>query len=146
MFKETIFNYLDADDSGEFEEYWGTEFQDMLVSGSRTSYRLEKYLACDEYYRIRVILTALVRDFNLPSVRFTYAIALTIYAMTNQNDGQTSEVTKNIADAELALLLQHLLTDNEEDGETEKDLFDKNVEMVASRWNEYLRAPKKFVL
>jgi hypothetical protein len=147
MFKKTMFHYLDERDERDFKEFWGTEHQSILVAGSKTSYRLQKYLPENEYYRIRVILTALVRDFELPAVRYTYAIALTIYTISLQEGTTVSEEIKNIADAELALLIEHLLTDEDDDeDDTERNLYDRNIEMVLRRWNEYLSAPSEFVL
>lgn len=147
MFENTIYKYLDDDDRNDFESFWGTEHQSLLVAGSKTSNRLKKYLPEKEYYRIRVILTALVRDFKLPSARYTYAIAVMMYAITLKEDVKVSDDIKDIVDAELALLIEHLSTDDdEEDGDTEKSLFDQGIEMVLSRWNEYLSAPSAFVL
>jgi len=87
-----------------------------------------------------------VRDFKLPSVRYTYAIALTMYAMSVQNDNNVLEADRNITNMELALLLEHLMTDNDDEENTERALFDRDLEMVNKRWNEYLSAPTEFVL
>ncbi len=145
MFEETMFHYLNERDERDFKEFWGTSDQSILVAGRKTSRRLEKYLPEKEYNRIRVILAVLVRDFELPAIRYTYAIALMIYAMSLQEANESKEI-KNIANAELAFLLEHLQTDNDADGDTERALFDRNVEMVTKRWNEYLSAPSEFVL
>ncbi len=144
-FANTSFYYLDKRDSLDFQEHFGTEFQDILVSGRKTIYRLEKYISEKEFYRIKVILTALVRDFNLPPVRYTSAIALTLYAMTLQTDNNVSEEIKDILNIELALLLQHLMLDDYE-GNSERELFDRDFAMVSERWNEYLSKPSEFVL
>ena len=141
-----MFHYLDESDTKKFREFWGTDFESMLVAGSKTSNRLKKYLSEKEYYKIRIILTALVRDFELPAVRYTSAIALTIYLISIEKDSKISEATKNIAMAEQALLLEHLMTDNDDDDNTERDLFDINIESVTQRWNEFLTAPSEFVL
>jgi hypothetical protein len=140
------FNYLDESDAKEFEEHLGTVFQEILVSGRKTLYRIEKYIPEKEYYRIRVVLTALVRDFNLSAVRYTGAIALAIYAMVLQRDDSVLVETKNVVSAELALLLEHLMSDNDDDGNSERELFERDFEMVTKRWSEYLKAPSEFVL
>ncbi|MEC4729097.1 hypothetical protein HWQ46_26690 [Shewanella sp. D64] len=95
-----MFAYLDEDDRKEFEHYLGTDLEDMLVSGSRTNRRLECYLDQSEFFKFRLILTALVKDFNFPCVRFTSALALTIYSVTMES----SCLQKNMQD----IVLQEL--------------------------------------
>ena len=146
MFENTMFHYLDESDTKKFKEYWGTDLESMLVAGSKTSRRLQKYLPEKEYYKIRIILTALVRDFELPAVRYTSAIALTIYVISIEKDSNISEATKNIAMAEQALLVVHLMEDNDDNGNAERDLFDRNIKSITLRWNEFLTAPSEFVL
>jgi len=141
-----MFHYLDESDTKKFREFWGTDFESMLVAGSKTSNRLKKYLSEKEYYKIRIILTALVRDFELPAVRYTSAIALTIYVISIEKDSNISEATKNIAMAEQALLVVHLMEDNDDNGNAERDLFDRNIKSITLRWNEFLTAPSEFVL
>jgi len=146
-FIDTSFDYLDERDSMDFDEYLGTEYQDILVAGRKTLYRLEKYIPEKEFHRIRVVLTALVRDFNLPAVRYTSAIALTIYAMSIKDDIEMPEDIRNVVNIELALLLEHLMSDDDDDddGNSERELFDRGLEKVSSRWDEYLRDPSKFI-
>ena len=144
-FEETIFSYLDQEDTRDFIEFW-EDYQSILVAGSKTSYRLKKYLTEKEYLPIKVILTALVRDFNLPAVRYTYAIALMIHAMRFKDSDNATDNTKGIIEAELGLLLRHLQTDDDDEGSTEKERFDRDLELVSRRWNEYLSAPSDFVL
>lgn len=141
----TSFDYLDERDANEFEELLETEYQDILVAGRKTLYRLEKYIPEKEFHRIRVVLTALVRDFNLPAVRYTSAIALTMYAMSIRDEIDMSKGIKNIVDIELALLLGNLRSDNDEEDDNERELFDLGLSKVSGRWNEYLRDPDKFV-
>lgn len=145
-FANTSFHYLDERDSLDFQEHFGTEFQDVLVSGRKTLYRLEKYISEKEFYRIRVVLTSLVRDFNLPPVRYTSAIALTLYSMTLKDDANVSEETKDIVNIELDLLLEHLMLDNDDEGNSERELFDRDLAKVTERWNEFLSEPSQFFL
>ncbi len=90
-------------------------------------------------------LSNLVRDFNLPAVRYTSAIALSLYAMSIQDEINKSEEIRNIVNIELALLLEHLMSDNDDEGNSEKELFDRDLEKVSRRWNEYLKNPSEFV-
>jgi len=66
--------------------------------------------------------------------------------MSVQNDNNVLEADRNITNMELALLLEHLMTDNDDEENTERALFDRDLEMVNKRWNEYLSAPTEFVL
>jgi len=47
MFENTNFDYLDENDTRDFEDSW-EEYQDILVAGSKTSNRLHKYLPENE--------------------------------------------------------------------------------------------------
>jgi hypothetical protein len=133
-----ILAYLDADDLGEFNEYFGTEYEHILVAGSRTNNRLARYLPESENHAIKVIFTAVVRDFGLPSIRYSYVIAVSVYAMLMDGRNVTAEV-KNIVTTELALVAKHLMDD-------EKCQYDRGLELVTQRWNEYISNPDGFVL
>jgi len=142
-FESTVFDYLDERDSEEFENHLGTEYQDILVAGRKTLFRLEKYISEKEFYRIRVALTALVRDFNFPAIRYTSAIAITLYTMSIQDNNDVSENIKRIVEIELALLIEHLMSDSDDEGNSEKELFDKGLEKVSKHWNDYLKNPNE---
>lgn len=139
------FDYLDDEDRAEFARYLGTDLEDMLVAGSRTPNRLQKYLPEQQYFRIRVILTSLVRDFNLPAVRYTYAIAAFLYSSGVAGSDLSPKLIE-IVDSELVLLMKHLHTTDDEDEMSEKDRFERDLKTVGSRWEEYLRDRSSFVL
>jgi hypothetical protein len=123
------FEYLDAEDRSEFVKFLGTDFEDMLTAGSRTGYR-EKYPPEQQYYRIRVILMALARDFNLPAVRCSNATAATLYSFSLAGNDISPNIIE-IVDSELVLLIKHLQSANDDDEASEKDCFERGAE----RWH-----------
>ncbi|PCI58869.1 MAG: hypothetical protein COB35_12690 [Gammaproteobacteria bacterium] len=133
------FSYLNDDDLSEFTEYFGTDLESMLVAGSCTRNRLERYIPESEYFTLRVVLTALVRDFEIPCIRQTLAIALTIYAMQIEQGRPVSADVKEIVNLELALLIKHLQDE-------EKITYNRDLAMVINRWNEYMTDPHEFTL
>lgn len=138
MEKLVAFSYLEDDDRTEFEKYMGTENEDILVAGSRTANRLERYLPSSEMEAIRVFFTAVVRDFQLPGVRFSLLIAVSFYEAAMERRNVTAEV-KEIVNSELGFALKHLMTD-------EKVEFDGALDLIAKHWDEYVSNPNGFVL
>lgn len=133
-----VFSYLEGDDLEEFTQYMDSEYEDMLVAGSRTSNRLARYLPKSEMDVIRLIFTAAVRDFKLPSVRYSFLVAVMFYSLALEQRN-VSERVKNIVDLELGLAVTHLMDD-------EKVEFEKALELIGMRWNEYVANPNEFVL
>lgn len=138
MSSRRMFAYLEDDDILEFDEYFGTEFEDMLVAGSRTINRLKRYLPKSDNDIIRIVFTAAVRDFKLPSGRYSYLVAVFFYSLALKQRNVPVAV-KNIVDAELWLAVKHLMAD-------EKNELEKAMELMGSRWNEYVANPSGFVL
>lgn len=136
---EDGFYYLNKEDLSEFTEYWGTDLEDMLVAGSRTRNRLERYIPESENFAIRFLFTALVNDFKLPCVRYTLAIAITMYAMQLEQGRVVSGDVKDIVNLELAILIKHLQDE-------EKEEYDRDLTIAVSRWNEYHSDPDGFAL
>ena len=91
-----------------------------------------------EFFTFRVILTALVRDFHFPCVRFTSALALTTYMLVIETR-YVSEENKEIATLELALLKKHLMED-------ELKKYDEGLAVIIGRWAEYIADPENFKL
>ena len=133
------FYYLNEEDLSEFTEYWGTDLEDMLVAGSRTRNRLERYIPESENFAIRFLLTALVNDFKLPCVRCTLAIAISLYVMQVEQGRAVSADVKEIVELELAILIKHLQYE-------EKNDYNRDLKMAVGRWNEYHSDPDGFVL
>ena len=123
-----MFSYLDRDDSEKFKLYLGTELEDMLVAGSSTNCRLERYLGDSDFYQFRIILTALVKDFEFPCVRFTSVLALTIYSMTMESSGLQQE-KQDIVLQELNLIKKHLMED-------ELIRYMGGLSIIIDRWGE----------
>jgi len=133
------FYYLNEEDLSEFTEYWGTDLEDMLVAGSRTRNRLERYIPESENFAIRFLLTALVNDFKLPCVRCTLAIAISLYVMQVEQGRAVLADVKEIVELELAILIKHLQYE-------EKNDYNRDLKMAVGRWNEYHSDPDGFVL
>ena len=133
------FYYLNKEDLSEFTEYWGTDFEDMLVAGSRTRNRLERYIPESENVAIRFLLTALVNDFKLPCVRYTLAIAISLYTMQLEQGRAVLTDVKEIVELELAILIKHLQYE-------EKNEYQRDLTMAVNRWSEYQSDPDGFVL
>ncbi len=132
------FSYLDDEDKEKFQQYLGTDLEDLLVSGSRTSNRLKRYIEEAEFRKIRIILTALVRDFELPSVRWTFVLTLMLYAVSIE-DNDASDGLNEIVKQELGLVSKHLM-------EEERSHYQNGLELVVNRWGEYLSDPNGFEL
>jgi hypothetical protein len=143
--KTSVFYYLDASDLREFEENSRPEARGLIVADGKTIHRVEKYIPEYEFLRIRFILTALVKDFGLPSIRYTEAVALTMYSMVIEGDADGSVEAKHIVNTELSLLVQHLVDDDNQDEENERELYETTLELVAKRWREYVSSPSEFV-
>ena len=133
------FHYLNKEDLSEFSEYWDTDLEDMLVAGSRTRNRLERYIPESENFAIRFLFTALVNDFKLPCVRYTLAIAISMYAMQVEQGRAVLAGVKEIVELELAILVKHLQYE-------EKNEYKRDLTMAVNRWNEYQSDPDEFVL
>lgn len=146
MFDRTIFSYLEKDDRDAFVEHFGTAEEFILVGGRATMNRLKTYLSENEFYRIRIIMTALVRDFKIPPVRYMTAIVLVLYNYMAKNISEVREPDQSIVSAELGLLLKHLQKSEYDEEDSEKDRFDRDVVTVLGRWDEYLGNPTEFVL
>ncbi|WP_218309745.1 hypothetical protein [Alteromonas antoniana] len=131
--------YLDNEDRAEFSEYWGTENQDLLTAGSRTMNRLERYLPNDDFQVLRVIFTALHRDFQLPNVRYTVYVAMAVFFAQIEQGKKVSSDSKDILETELAIGVQHLMQD-------ENEKYERDLELVITRWNDYISNPSAFVL
>lgn len=136
---EFIFSYLEDNDAIEFHELFGTNDESLLVAGHKTINRLERYFSAEEFSRYKVILSALVRDFNFPANRYTSGIALGLYISIVENSSSVSDLIKQIAGTEFVLLLRHLST-------SERLQYDRDSEVAYSRWNEYLKNPSGFVI
>lgn len=147
MLESTPFHYLVNEDRENFIEKFRTEDEYLLVNARATMNRLERHLSDNELYRIRFLMTALVRDFKLPPVRYTTAIALVLYHYIGLNNPDIPELDKHIVDAELGLLIKHLqVGDGFDDYETEQDRFDRDSVMVLEKWDEYIQNPSEFSL
>ena len=138
MATQAIFAYLEEDDANDFREYLGTENEELLVAGSRTPNRLERYLPKSEMDAIRVFFTAIVRDFKLPSVRFTFLVAVAFYKQAMERRNVTNE-TESIVNAEFGLAMKHLM-------DSEKSKFANALDLIVCRWDEYVANPSTFVL
>lgn len=134
-----IFSYLEDNDAIEFHSYFGTEHEGMLVAGRKTMNRLERYIPTDEFSKYRIILTALVRDFRLPAIRYTSAIALGLYVASVEESDAVPQAVKDIASTEFVLLQKHF-------SEEETLSYERDSDLAYSRWNEYLKNPNGFVL
>ncbi|UUA75231.1 hypothetical protein [Cellvibrio sp. QJXJ] len=134
-----IFSYLENNDVTEFQSYFGTEHEGMLVAGRKTINRLERYIPTDEFSKYRIILTALVRDFRLPAIRYTSAIALGLYVASVEESDSVPQSVKDIASTEFVLLLKHF-------SEEETFSYERDSDLAYSRWNEYLKNPSGFVI
>lgn len=143
--QSSVFHYLDAADLREFEENSRPDDRELIVADGKTLFRVEKYIPEYEFLRIRFILTALVKDFGLPAIRYTDAIALTIYSMVIEGDTKGSVEAKHIINTELSLLVQHLVDDDNQDEDNERELYETTLERVTKRWQEYISAPSEFI-
>lgn len=143
--KTSVFYYLDASDLREFEENSRPEDRGLIVADGKTICRVEKYIPEHEFLRIRFILTALVKDFGLPAIRYTEAVALTMYSMVIESDTNGSVEAKHIVNTELSLLVQYLVNDDNQDEENERELYETTLELVTKRWREYMASPNEFV-
>lgn len=140
-----MYRGLDALDRSEFKEYLGTEDEELLVCGGKTMARLEKYLPANEFLTIRVILTALIRDFRLPSRRSTTAVALALYVMSRPDANDNMPGYPAVLEA--GLLDRHLDDDNQDDGGlSERDRFNADLAVVMERWSEFIADPDSFRL
>jgi len=135
---ENFISYLNEQDLSEFGQYFGTEDEEFLVVGSSTRNRLERYLPESENFTLRVIFTAVVRDFKLPSVRYSFVVAITLFVLF-MDDRNVTDKVKDIVTTELALVKKHLMDD-------ERVKYQRDLELVTHRWNEYLSDPSNFVL
>lgn len=133
-----MFWYLEEEDLDDFKQNFGTDFEDILVAGSRTFNRLQRYLPANEFQRIRVIFSAIVYDFKLSPVRYSNVIAMTLYATQAKQISSNSQPLAIVL-AELALASKHLSDD-------ERVRYESGLKLVAERWNEYLSSPSNFVL
>lgn len=143
--KSSVFYYLDASDLREFEENSRPEDRGLIVADGKTIRRVEKYIPEYEFLRIRFILTALVKDFGLPAIRYTEAVALTMYSMMIESDTNRSVEAKHIVNTELSLLVQYLVNDDNQDEENERELYETTLELVTKRWREYVSSPNEFI-
>ena len=140
-----MYKGMDARDHSEFKEYLGTEDEELLVCGGRTMARLEKYLPPSEFLTIRVILTALIRDFCLPSRRSTTAVALAVYVMSRPDAHDNMPGYPAVLEA--GLLDRHLDDDDQDDGGlSERERFNADLALVMERWSEYIADPDHFRL
>ena len=145
MLEDTYFYYLKNGDKEDFIKYFGTDDEYTLVCGCSTMNRLERHLSENEFHRLKVLMTALVRTFKLPPVRYTNAIAMVLYHTMARYSTDIPEADKHIVNSELSLMLNHLQTEGDE-GDTEMDRFERDSVMVLERWNEYLKNPSGFSL
>jgi hypothetical protein len=68
-----------------------------------------------------------------------------MYSMVIGGDADGSVEAKHIVNTELSLLVQHLVDDDNQDEENERELYETTLELVAKRWREYVSSPSEFV-
>lgn len=125
-----MYDYLTGDALLEFRAYLGTKDEWLLVSGRKTLNRLETVLPENEFYKIRIFLTALVRDYELPANRATQTIAVNMYSLSLEGDVQKSKY-KSWVDAEIDLTKKHMQVQ-------EKIEFFENLKYAFETWQEYV--------